>query len=82
MGRGTICNKQVCDSGESWAICGQRGREGEREKEREREGERERWKEGEGEGRGREREGEGEEEEGGEGVEGTVGIRGQFMFSL
>ena len=53
-----------------WAICGQRGR---------REGEEEGEGEGEGKGEGK---AEGGGREGGGGGEGTVGIRGQFMFSF
>ena len=64
--------KQVCDSGD-WGVCGQFvGREGEKERERERE------REG-GEGKAEGRRGGGGR---GEGGEGTVGIRGQFMFSF
>ena len=71
-----------------WGVCGQRGRESEGEGEGERGGEEkaegERGGEGKAEGErggeGQEREGEGEEEE--EGGEGTMGIRGQFMFSF
>ena len=74
-GEREVCTKQMCDSGEFV------GREGERkrEKEREREGEKERQRE-----RGRERRRKRGGRGGGGGVrrKGTMGIRGQFMFSF
>ena len=69
-GKREVCTNRCVIVGYLWAICGQRGR---------REGE----EEGEGEGEGK---GEGKAEGGGwgggGGGDGTVGIRGRFMFSF
>ena len=70
-GEREVCTNRCVIVGYLWAICGQRGR-------REEEGE------GEGEGKG-EGKAEGKAEGGGRGGgggEGTVGIRGRFMFSF
>ena len=77
MGRGKFVQTCVI-VGYLWAICGQRGRrEGKEVEEEEGEGE------GEGKGEGKaEGGGGGGRRGGGGGDEGTVGIRGQFMFSF
>ena len=74
-GEREVCTNRCVIVGYLWAICGQRGR---REGEEEEEGE----GEGEGKGEGKGKGGGGGEQGGGVGGEGTVGIRGQFMFSF